>query len=65
MKKVTECAVCAWRAECKIKFSYESSGLYCKEFTRDLAFGPAEEDVPDKDVAKKDETGKREKPKKE
>jgi len=37
MEKVTECAMCAWRKDCKIKFSYEGKGLYCREFTRDLS----------------------------
>jgi len=36
MNKVSECAVCAWRKDCKLKYRYESSRLYCKEFTRDL-----------------------------
>ncbi len=37
MEKLTECAVCAWRKDCKLKYSYESSTLHCKEFTKDLA----------------------------
>jgi len=35
MKNVTECAICAWRKDCKLKYTYESSGLYCREFSRD------------------------------
>jgi len=34
------CAVCAWRRNCKKKFSSSSSGtgvLYCTDFTKDLS----------------------------
>jgi len=31
-----ECAVCAWRATCNLKFRYESSELHCREYSRDV-----------------------------
>lgn len=32
----TMCAVCAWRLECKKKYSYEQGGVIkCADFTRD------------------------------
>ena len=32
------CAVCAWRRNCKKKFSSSSGGaLFCSDFTRDLS----------------------------
>jgi len=42
------CAVCAWRRNCKKKFSSSSSGtgvLYCTDFTKDLSIkdDPTEE----------------------
>jgi hypothetical protein len=40
----TICAVCAWRADCKKKFSYDSGGpVKCAEFTRDVACKSDEE----------------------
>ncbi|MBI4665350.1 MAG: hypothetical protein HY751_02940 [Nitrospinae bacterium] len=33
---VTECAVCAWRATCNLKFQYQTTSLHCKEYTRDI-----------------------------
>ncbi len=44
MNKNSECAVCAWRADCKLKYTYQSSGLNCKEFTKDLTLFPQEKD---------------------
>jgi len=42
METATECAVCAWRKDCKLKYSYEASGLHCKEFTKDVSLFPPE-----------------------
>ncbi|MBI5179085.1 MAG: hypothetical protein HZA04_07480 [Nitrospinae bacterium] len=48
MKNVSECAVCAWRKDCKMKYTYETSGLYCKEFTKDVTlFAPKEKPAAD------------------
>ncbi len=34
----TTCSVCAWRLECKKKFSYDQGGVVkCPDFTRDAA----------------------------
>lgn len=34
----TLCSVCAWRQDCKKKFSYQQSGATkCPDFTRDAA----------------------------
>lgn len=34
----TLCSVCAWRADCKKKYSFQQSGaLKCPDFTRDAA----------------------------
>ncbi|MBI5748942.1 MAG: hypothetical protein HZA00_07435 [Nitrospinae bacterium] len=41
---IIECAVCAWRATCNLKFKYEgSSSLSCPEFTRDVSIGKRDE----------------------
>jgi hypothetical protein len=42
MKKMEECAICAWRKDCKMKYSFETSGLYCKDFSRDVSLFPEE-----------------------
>jgi hypothetical protein len=40
----TICAVCAWRNDCKKKFSFdESGGAKCPDYTRDAAFPPEKE----------------------
>lgn len=34
----TMCSVCAWRNDCKKKFSYQQGGtIKCADFTRDMA----------------------------
>lgn len=34
----TICSVCAWRLECRKKYSYEQGGVVkCPDFTRDAA----------------------------
>lgn len=39
----TICAVCAWRVDCKKKFSYDQAGSSkCPDFTRDAALPPDE-----------------------
>jgi hypothetical protein len=41
----TMCVVCAWRADCKKKYSYEQgSAIKCPDFTRDLAQPGDDED---------------------
>jgi len=41
---IVECAICAWRATCSLKFKYEgSSSLHCPEFTRDLSIPSSNE----------------------
>ena len=41
---IVECAVCAWRATCNLKFKYEGgSSLSCPEFTRDVSIGKTNE----------------------
>ena len=41
------CAVCAWRRNCKKKFSTSSGGaLYCSDFTKDLSI----KEEPDMDL---------------
>jgi len=41
---IVECAVCAWRATCNLKFKYEGgSSLSCPEFTRDVSIGKKED----------------------
>ena len=54
------CAVCAWRRNCKKKFSSSSSGtgvLYCTDFTKDLSIkdDPTEEfeTTPAEDIQEK------------
>lgn len=59
------CAVCAWRRNCKKKFSSSSSGvsgaLYCSDFTKDLSI----KDEPDEEIieemAEKEEAKKKDK----
>ena len=42
----TLCGVCAWRADCKKKFSFEQSGSSnCPEFTRDAKL-PKDPEAP-------------------
>lgn len=37
-KEPTMCSVCAWRLDCKKKFSYQQGGtIKCADFTRDMA----------------------------
>ena len=42
----TLCSICAWRSECKKKFSYDQGGVVkCPDFTRDASLtakGPQE-----------------------
>jgi len=39
------CAVCAWRADCKKKYTYEQgSVIKCADFTRDLALPARDND---------------------
>lgn len=41
----TMCVVCAWKLDCKKKFSYEQgSVIKCPDFTRDLAKHPRDSD---------------------
>lgn len=41
---VRECAVCAWRETCRLKWRNEPSGaLFCPEFTLDLRLSQAKE----------------------
>ncbi|MBI3584955.1 MAG: hypothetical protein HY096_13545 [Nitrospinae bacterium] len=41
---IIECAVCAWRATCNLKFKYEGgSSLSCHEFTRDVSIHSSHE----------------------
>ncbi len=41
----TMCVVCAWRVDCKKKFSYEQgSAIKCPDYTRDLALPADDED---------------------
>lgn len=48
MEERTICAVCAWRADCKLKFSYDSGGpIRCPEYTRDLSIKEEPEDAAD------------------
>jgi len=42
------CAVCAWRGDCRKKFTV-SSALHCQDFTRDVSLKeppPEEEEKP-------------------
>lgn len=32
----TICVVCAWRKDCRKKHRYQSSGLRCPDYTRDI-----------------------------
>lgn len=44
----TICAVCAWRADCNKKFSYQSGGpIKCPEYTRDLTIRDLPEESGD------------------
>ncbi len=41
------CVVCAWRVDCKKKFSVSGKGIKCPDFVRDLSL-PKEEDEEEK-----------------
>jgi len=49
---VKECAVCAWRAGCNLKFDYQGSELHCREYTRDVL-------LPETVKKPEDETGEK------
>ncbi|MBI3795290.1 MAG: hypothetical protein HY280_11285 [Nitrospinae bacterium] len=53
MNNVEECAVCAWRKDCKLKFSHEGTGLHCKEFSKDVSLFPPEKAPDSKESDKK------------
>lgn len=37
----TLCSVCAWRADCKKKYSYQQGGtIKCPDFARDMTLPP-------------------------
>jgi hypothetical protein len=55
VKKIEECAICAWRKDCKKKFSYERSGLNCPDFTRDVSLFPDEKKQEEEKDKKKPE----------
>jgi len=58
------CAVCAWRRNCKKKFSSSSSGtgaLYCTDFTKDLSI--KDEEVDDVEIAAAEDLEKKKKDK--
>lgn len=41
---VRECAVCAWRETCRLKWRNEANGaLFCPEFTLDLRLSQAKD----------------------
>ncbi|MEW5911180.1 MAG: hypothetical protein AB1814_01380 [Thermodesulfobacteriota bacterium] len=41
----TMCAVCAWRVDCKKKYTYQQgSVIKCADFTRDLALPAQDKD---------------------
>ena len=41
----TICAVCAWRKDCKKKYSFRTSGsTRCPDYTRDMTIPREEED---------------------
>ncbi|VAX17924.1 hypothetical protein MNBD_NITROSPINAE02-625 [hydrothermal vent metagenome] len=42
-----ECAVCAWRAKCNLKFNYQASDNHCKEYTRDVTMPASENETED------------------
>lgn len=45
----TICVVCAWRADCLKKYSYDSSGpVKCPDYTRDVTIKDDEEEDQDK-----------------
>lgn len=52
-----ECAVCAWRATCKMKFAAESSELHCREYTRDVNMPEVERPAPEEGKADKGKDG--------
>lgn len=41
----TMCSVCAWRKDCKKKYSYsQGSCIKCSDFTRDVSIPPTEKE---------------------
>ncbi len=46
------CALCAWRADCKKKFSVSGRDIRCADFARDMALKeepqPQKKEEPDK-----------------
>lgn len=48
------CAVCAWRRNCKKKFSSSSGALFCSDFTKDLSIKDEPEDDAIEEAVEKD-----------
>jgi hypothetical protein len=42
-QQVEACAICAWRADCKKKFSLSGKNIRCPDFVRDLTIKDNEE----------------------
>jgi len=47
-EKIESCSLCAWRANCKKKFSISGKNIRCPDFVRDISI--KQEKVDKKDV---------------
>ena len=53
MSSTLICAVCAWRATCRKKFTVSGRDMRCAEFVRDVTIKTEEEEEAEKEKEKK------------
>ncbi|MEE8329434.1 MAG: hypothetical protein V3R54_05850 [Thermodesulfovibrionia bacterium] len=46
------CVICAWRVECKKKFSVNGRGIRCADFVKDLAFEKDKKEINERKKGK-------------
>ncbi len=60
-KEIQHCVICAWRGDCKLRFSLMSKNplyFYCPYFTRDLTIKNPEEVIKEKfDIESENDSG--------
>ncbi len=51
-QKVEACSICAWRADCKKKFSLSGKNIRCPDFVRDLTIKDPDATAPEEGTSK-------------
>ena len=49
------CPVCAWRADCKKKFSISGRDMRCADFSKDITLGKSPPPANEVDISKGEE----------